>query len=164
MGMTLGIVVEKRSTAGGPWEAVAADGLLAHRQFARLTIASVVTACPVYTLAAPSAMAELFRGGFGAETTCTPLREGAGLPGDASAACRRDVEALASPEPGAAGFFTCARLQGYDWDAGRRELLSEDSWVQEAFAPGLRQEAAHLAATLAGLGAPDDVRVVMFSL
>lgn len=164
MGMTLGIVVERRSTARGPWEAVAADGLLAHRQFARLWLASVVTACPVYTLAAPSAMAELFRGGWGAEATCAPLREGAGLPGDASAACRRDVEALTSPDASTAGWFTCARLQGYDWDAGRREPLGDESWVQEAFAPGLRQEAAHLAATLAELGDPADVRVVMFFL
>lgn len=162
MGRTLGIVVEKRGTACGPWEAVTADGLLAHRQFARLSLAAVATACPVYTLAAPSAMAELLRGGWGAETTCTPLREGAGLPADASAACRRDVQALASPDPGAAGFFTCARLQRYDWDAGRREPSNDDRWAQEAFSPELRHEAAHLAATLADLGDPADVRVVMF--
>lgn len=162
MGMTLGIVVEKRSTACGPWEAVAVDGLLAHRQFERLVLASVTTECPVYTLAAPSAMAELLRGGFGAETTCTPLREGAGLPEDASAACRRDVEALARPERDSVGWFTCAQLQRYDWEAGRREPLEDDRWVREAFASGIRQEAAHLAATLAGLGDPADVRVLMF--
>lgn len=162
MGMTLGIVVEKRSSPWGPWAAVTADGLLAHRQFGRLLLAGVATECPVYTLAAPSAMAELLRGGFGAEKTCTPLREGEGLPGDASAPCRRDVEALVDPDRDSGGWFTCARLQRYDWDAGRRELLDDDRWVQEAFAPELVQEAAHLAATLAGLGAPADVRVVMF--
>ena len=43
-----------------------------------------------------------------------------------------------------------------------RELLDDDSWVQEAFAPELRQEADHLAATLADLGEPADVRVIMF--
>lgn len=162
MGMTLGIVVEKRSLAGGPWESVAVDALLAHRQFGRLALASVATECPVYTLAAPSAMVELLRGGWGAEATCTPLQEEAGLPGDASAACRRDVEALASPERGSTGWFTCARLQRYSWDAGHRELLDDDSWVQEPFSPELRQEAAHLAAALAGLGDPASVRVIMF--
>jgi hypothetical protein len=34
--------------------------------------------------------------------------------------------------------------------------------VQEAFSPELRQEAAHLAATLADLGDPADVRVILF--
>lgn len=75
---------------------------------------------------------------------------------------RRDVEALASPDRGSAGWFTCARLQTYDWDAGRRELLEDGSSVQETLALELRQEAAHLAATLAGLGDPADVRVIMF--
>lgn len=162
MSMTLGIVVEKRNAAGGPWEAVTVDGLLAHRQFGRLTLAQVATECQGYTLAAPSAMAELLRGGWGEEQTCTPLQEGAGLPVDASAACRRDVEALASPERNSAGWFTCARLQRYPWEAGRRELLEDGSWEQESFAPELRQEADHLAATLARLGAPADVRVIMF--
>jgi len=162
MGRTLGILVEKRTLADGPWEVVTADGLLRHRQFGRLALASVTMECPVYTLAAPSAMAELLHGGWNAEQTCTPLQEGAGLPADASAACRRDVESLASPEQGAAGWFTSARLQRYDWAAGRRELLDDDSWVQEAFAPELRQEAAHLAATLADLGHPTQVRVIMF--
>lgn len=162
MGMTLGILVEKRSTAGGPWEPVAADGLLAHRQFTRLSLASATTECPAYSLAAPSAMAELLRGGWSNEQTCAPLQEGTGLPVDASAACRRDVESLASPDRGPAGWFTCARLQSYDWDAGHRELLEDDSWEQQPFSPELRQEAAHLAATLAPLGDPANVRVILF--
>ncbi len=162
MGMTLGILVERRTLADGPWETVTVDGLLGHRQFGRLLLASGPMECPVYTLAAPSAMAELLRGGWSAEQTCTPLQEGVGLPADASAACRRDVESFAIPDQGAAGWFTSARLQNYDWAAGHRELLDDDSWVQEAFAPELRQEAAHLAATLADLGDPADVRVIMF--
>lgn len=162
MGMTLCIVVEKRHTEGGPWAAVTVDGLLAHRQFRRLALASAAAACPVYTLAAPSAMAELLRGGWGAEKTCTPLQEAAGLPVDASAACKQDVEALASPDRGPAGWFTYAHLQNYNWEAGRRELLDDDSWVPEEFSRELRQEAAHLAATLASLGEPADVRVIMF--
>ncbi len=162
MGMTLGIVIEKRNTACGPWESVTVDALLAHQQFRRLTLVSVAMECPVYTLAAPSAMAELLRGGWGTEKTCTPLAEGAGLPVDASAPCRRDAFALASLDRGSAGWFTCARLQNYNWDAGHREPLEDDSWVQEAFAPELRQEAAHLAATLASLGDPTNVRVIMF--
>ena len=162
MGMTLGILVEARGTAGGPWVPVRADGLLAHRQFARLVIASVVTECPVYTLGAPSAMAELLRGGWGGEQTCIPLQEAAGLPVDVSAACRRDVQALASPDRGAVGWFTGARLNSYDWAAGRRDLREDDTWVQEAFAPELRQEAAHLAATLSDLGDPTHVRVILF--
>lgn len=162
MGMMLGIVIERRSTAGGPWEVVPADGLLAHRQFVRLAIASVATECPVYSLAAPSAMAELLRGGWGREQTCTPLQEGMGLPVDASAACLHEVGALAGLDRGPAGWFTCARLKNYEWDAGRRELQDDDSWVQEAFTPALRQEAAHLEATLAGLGDPAHVRVIMF--
>jgi hypothetical protein len=107
-------------------------------------------------------MVELLRGGWSSEQTCTPLQEGVGLPADASAACRRDVESLANPDLGAVGWFTSARLQNYDWAAGRRELLDDDSWVQEAFSPELIQEAAHLAATLADLGEPADVRVIMF--
>jgi hypothetical protein len=162
MGMTLGILVEKRDAARGLWEPVPVDGLLAHRQFGRLVIASVVTECPLYTLGAPSAMAELLRGGWGGEQTCIPLQEAAGLPLDASAACRRDVQALASPDRGAGGWFTCARLQSYDWEAGLRDLRDDDTWVQEAFSPALRQEAAHLAATLALLGEPTDVRVILF--
>ena len=162
MGMTLGILVERRTLADGPWETVLVDGLLGHRQFGRLLLASGTMECPVYTLAAPSAMAELLRGGWSSEQTCTPLQEGVGLPADASAACRRDVESLASPDRGAAGWFTSARLQNYDWAAGHRELLEDDSWVQEAFSAELRQEAAHLAATLADLGDPADVRVIMF--
>lgn len=162
MGRTLGILVEKRRIADGPWEVVTADGLLRHRQFGRLALASVVTECPVYTLAAPSAMAELLRGGWGQEKTCAPLQEGVGLPEDASAQCRRDVESLAGCERGPAGWFTCARLQSYSWDAGRRELLEDDSWAHESFSVELRQEAAHLAATLASLGDPADVRVIMF--
>lgn len=162
MGRTLGILVEKRTQADGPWETVAVDGLLGHRQFSRLALVHCMMECPVYSLAAPSAMAELLRGGWGAEQTCTPLQEGVGLPADASAACRRDVESLASPDRSAAGWFTSARLQSYDWAAGRRELLDDDSWVQEAFSAALRQEAAHLAATLADLGDPADVRVIMF--
>lgn len=162
MGMTLGMVVEKRDTARGPWKTITVDGLLAHRQFGRLALASVVTECPVYTLAAPSAMAELLRGGWGPEKTCAPLQEGTGLPDDASAQCRRDVESLAGSDRGSGGWFTCARLQRYDWDAGRRELLDDDSWAQESFSVGLRGEAAHLAATLASLGDPADVRVIMF--
>lgn len=162
MGMTLGFVVEKRTAAGEPWRAVAVDGLLTYRQFRPLALASVTTECPAYTLAAPSAMAELLRGGWNSEQTCTPLQEASGLPDDASAACRRDVESLASPDRGAAGWFSCARLQSYDWDAGHRELLDDDSWEQQPFAPGLRQEASHLAASLADLGNPADVRVIMF--
>ena len=162
MGMTLGIVVEKRNAACVPWEAVPVDGLLAHRQFGRLAIAQVATECQVYTLAAPSAMAELLRGGWSEVPTCTPLQEGAGLPVDASAAARRDVEALASPERGSAGWFTCARLHSYPWEAGRREFLDDGSWEHEAFAPELRQETNHLAATLASLGDPGDVRIIMF--
>lgn len=162
MGMTLGILVEARGIEHGSWEPVAVDGLLAHRQFGRLALASVVTECPLYTLAAPSAMAELLRGGWGGEQTCIPLQEAAGLPVDASAAGRRDVQALADSDRGAAGWFTCARLLGYDWAAGRRDLREDDTWVQEAFAPELRQEAAHLAATLSDLGDPTDVRVILF--
>ena len=162
--MTLGIIIEKRNTACSPWETVTVDGLLAHRQFGCLSLLAVVTECPVYTLAAPTAMVELLRGGFGAERTCTPLQEGTGVPDDVSAACRRDIEALAQPSQHSAGWFTCARLQHYDWDAGRRELLDDDRWRQESFAIELRQEAAHLAATLAGLGDPTDVRVIMFSV
>ena len=162
MGMTLGIVVEKRNKVGGRWEPVRSDGLLAYRQFERLALAAVATECEVYTLAAPSSMAELLLGGWGAEKTCTPLQEGAGLPVDASPECRRDVEALACPGRSPAGWFSCARLQHYSWADGRRELLDDDSWVQEAFAPELRQEADHLAATLADLGEPAEVRVIMF--
>ena len=160
--MTLGILVEKRNATGEPWEAVPVDGLLAHRQFGRLTIAQVATECPVYTLAAPSAMAELLRGGWSEVSTCTPLQEGAGLPGDASAAARRDVEALASPERGSGGWFTCAHLHRYPWEAGRRELLDDGSWEHEAFSPELRQEMDHLAATLTSLGDPVDVRTIVF--
>jgi hypothetical protein len=162
MGMTLGILVEARGSAHGPWEPIAVDGLLAHRQFGRLAILSVGTECPLYTLAAPSAMAELLRGGWGGEQTCIPLQEAAGLPVDASAAGRRDVHALAGLERGAVGWFTCARLLSYDWAAGRRELREDDTWVQEAFSPALQKEAAHLAATLARLGDPADVRVILF--
>ncbi len=162
MGMMLGIVIERRSTGCGSWEVIPADDLLMHRQFVRLALASVATECPVYSLAAPSAMAELLRGGWGGEKTCTPLQEGTGLPVDASAACMHEVETLASPDRGPAGWFTCARLKNYDWNAGRRELQDDDSWVPEAFAPALRQEAAQLEATLAGLGDPENVRVVMF--
>lgn len=126
MGMTLGIIIEKRNTACSPWETVMVDGLLAHRQFRRLSLVAVVTECLVYTLAAPTAMAELLRGGVGAEIICTPLQEGTGLPEDASAACRRDFEALAQPSQHSAGWFTNARLQHYDWDAGRRELLDDE--------------------------------------
>ncbi len=162
MGMTLGIVIEKRDTARGPWKTVTVDGLLGHRQFERLELVSVVTECPIYSLAAPSAMAELLRGGWGQEKTCAPLQEGAGLPEDASAQCRRDVESLAGCDRGPGGWFTCARLQSYSWEAGRRELLEDDSWAHESFSVELRQEAAHLAATLASLGDPADVRVIMF--
>ena len=162
MGVTLGIVVEKRNKACARREPVRSDGLLSYRQFERLTLAAVTTECPVYTLAAPSRMAELLQGGWGEEKTCTPLQEGAGIPVDASPECRRDVEALASPGRSPAGWFSCARLQNYNWADGRRELLDDDSWVQEAFAPELRQEADHLAATLADLGEPADVRVIMF--
>lgn len=35
-------------------------------------------------------------------------------------------------------------------------------WEHEAFAPELRQEMDHLTATLASLGEPADVRVIMF--
>lgn len=59
MGVTLGIVIEKRDTACARWEPVSSDGLLAYRQFGRLTLAAVTTECEVYTLAAPSRMAEL---------------------------------------------------------------------------------------------------------
>lgn len=162
MGMTLGIVIEKRNTVCGRWESVRSDALLAFRQFGRLALAAVATECQVYTLAAPSRMAELLQGGWGEEKTCTPLQEGVGLPVDASPECRRDVEALACPGRSPAGWFSCARLQNYNWEAGRRELLDDESWVQEAFAPELRQEADHLAATLADLGAPAEVRVIMF--
>jgi len=162
MGMTLGIVIEKRNTACGRWEPVRSDGLLAYRQFERLELAGVATECQVYSLAAPSSMAELLQGGWGAEKTCTPLQEGAGLPVDASPECRRDVEALTSPGRSPAGWFSCARLQNYNWAAGHRELLEDDSWMQEAFAPELREEADHLAATLADLGNPTEVRVIMF--
>ncbi len=160
--MTLGIVVEKRDTTNGPWQVVTVDGLLAHRQFGRLLIAQVRTECPVYTLAAPSAMAELLRGGWSDVPTCTPLQEGTGLPMDVSAAVRRDVEALASPDRGAAGWFTCARLHAYPWNSGKRELLDDDSWAHEAFSPELRQETEHLAGTLASLGEPANVRIIMF--
>lgn len=161
MGMTLGIVIEARRAAGAPWVAVSADALLAHRQFGRVSLAGVATECPLYTLAAPSAMAELLRGGCGGETTCTPLQEGVGLPADASAACQRDAATLTSLDRGPAGWFTGARLQRYDWTAGRRELLEDGSWAQEAFAPELLQEAAHLGAVLTALGEPDDVRVIL---
>jgi hypothetical protein len=162
MSMTLGIVVEKRTTACGPWEPVTVDDLLAHQQFGRLSLASVTTECQVYTLAAPSAMAELLHGGWGTQKSCTPLQQGAGLPADAAAACRRDIEALAGPERDSTGWFTCARFQTYVWDAGRRELLDDDSWTPESFGREVRQEAAHLATTLAQLGDPADVRVIMF--
>ena len=163
MGMTLGIVIETRSTPDGSWTPIAVDALLAHRQFTRLVLAAVTTECPVYTLAAPSAMAELLRGGFGTEKTCTPLAEGTGLPADASNACRRDVEALARGDRDC-GWFPCARLQNYDWDAGRREQLADDSWLHEPFSLELKRDAAHLATTLASLGNPADVRVILFVL
>lgn len=162
MSATLGIVIEARSRACGAWQPVPVDGLLAHRQFGRLAIGSTATECPVYTLAAPSAMLELLRGGWGAEKTCIPLQEGVGLPVDASAACTRDVEALADPERGSLGWFTSARLQNYPWAAGRREPLEDESWLQEPFDPALMREASHLEAILLGLGAPADVRVIMF--